>query len=138
MKKIVAIITLFACTVFNISAQNYQPRTVDLKLAKNVTPRLRNTGIGFLCFGIATIAGGAVMVSSADGVTSYSNTNYSGTQGSFTGAMGALGIVGGSVSTLGGAIMTYFGQKKLNTSKRVQQNVTYNFTPFSGSIIYHF
>ena len=134
MKQIITITTLFLfCTALNIFGQNYKAAPVDLKLPKTVTPRLRNTGLGFLGFGIATIIGGAAMVSAADGVTTYSNTNYSGTQGSFSGAMGALGIVGGSVSTLGGVIMTYFGQKKLNTSKRIQQNVTYNITPCKSS-----
>ena len=139
MKKIIIACTLFIfCTISTISGQNTKATSVDLKLQKTVTPRLRNTGLGFLGLGIVTIIAGSAMVNAADGVTTYSNTNYSGTQGSFSGAMGALGIVGGSISTLGGAIMTYFGQKKLNTSKRIQKNVTFNFTPLSGNITYHF
>ena len=141
MKKNVTIICLIVFyAISNVSAQSLKTAAIDLKLTKTkaVTPRLRNTGIGFLCFGIATITGGIAMVNAAHGVTYYSSTSYSGTQGSLTGAMGALGIFGGSISTIGGGLMTYFGQRKYNTAKRIQQNVSLNLTPFSGSITYHF
>jgi hypothetical protein len=101
-------------------------------------PRLRNTGIGFTLFGIATIIGGSAMVSAADGETSYSSNNYNGqtqTQGSFTGAMGTLGIVGGSISTIGGMAMWYFGNKKLQKEKR-RASVSLGFN--SATISYKF
>jgi len=144
MKKAGIIISfIIFYSVFNVSGQGFNTTTVDLKLAKNntVTPRLRNMGVGFLCFGIATIIGGTAMVSAADGVTHYSNTTYNGvntTEGSFSGAMGAFGIIGGSLSTIGGGLMTFFGQRKLNKSKRIQKAVSFNLMPFSGSISYHF
>jgi hypothetical protein len=143
MKKKALIMSLIILYAINVKGQIFKPTATDLKLSKTktVTPRLRNTGIGFLCFGIATIAGGAAMVSAANGVTYYSNTNYNGVskaEGSFSGAMGALGIVGGSISVLGGGLMAYFGQQKLIKAKRIQQNVSLNFTPFSGRIMYRF
>ncbi|MGQ0828804.1 MAG: hypothetical protein ACT4ON_10460 [Bacteroidota bacterium] len=144
MKKIAIIISLIIFyTTFSLHGQGFKTTAVDLKLEKNktVTPRLRNTGIAFLCFGVATIVGGAVMVSAADGVTHYSNTTYNGVntvEGSFSGAMGAFGIIGGSLSTIGGGLMTFFGQRKLNKSKRIQKAISFNLVPFSGNICYHF
>jgi hypothetical protein len=145
MNKNVMIISLVAVFVISIIAgPGLRAATpIDLKLSrnKNVTPRLRNTGIAFLCFGVATIAGGAAMVHSANGVTYYNSqtTNgYNQSEGSFSGAMGALGIVGGSIATLGGGLMTFFGQRKLNKSGGAHKRVSFILTPISGSIAYQF
>jgi hypothetical protein len=97
------------------------PLDLTFQPEQEIHPRLRNTGIGFTLFGIATIIGGSALVSAADGETSYSSNNYNGqtqTQGSFAGAMGAMGIAGGSISTIGGLAMWYFGHKKIQKEKR--------------------
>jgi hypothetical protein len=107
----------------------------NIRQKKEVSPRLRYTGIVFTLLGIGTIAGGGAMVGAADGVTYYSNTNYGGAEGSFMGAMGALGIVGGSISTIGGLTMCFFGNKKLQREKR---RTTLNFAPNSATIAYQF
>ncbi len=127
-------IKLKATPLTHVSGFISQP-DFNIRQKNEVSPRLRNTGIAFTLFGIATIAGGIAMVSAANGITYYSNTIYSGTEGSFTGAMGALGIVGGSISTIGGLAMCYWGNKKLQIAKR---RTTFNFSPNSATIAFHF
>ena len=101
--------------------------------------KFRNGGIVLSAVGVATIVVGAIMVSAADGVTSYNSTsNGYGTQtnGSFSGAMGALGIVGGAVGVLGGGTMWIVGDHAIERER--QRKTTLYLTPTSVRLVCNF
>jgi hypothetical protein len=101
--------------------------------------RFRNAGIVLSAVGVATIVVGAIMVSNADGVTSYSSTNDGyGTQtnGSFSGAMGAIGIVGGALGVIGGGTMWVIGDHAI--ARERERKTTLYLTPTSARLVCNF